>query len=415
VSKSTLKLHTLVLVLSLTGFELVAGLTQIAAVPSTPFSIALRACTAIASIVIIYFNWRTLQSVARTSLIMLAGFWLLYFMRIFFDLTVKPEQVSHQWWVYVAWAVGACSLPMLALSTAAASATDGLRVHRRVVQAVTVAAVVAAVWGSTSEINAFAVEENTGRFQLTSLNPILLGHLGVTLLVLCLWGLLYGSVAQVLTSRLPYFLGTVLGAGLIIASNSRGPLVSAVACFAFILLHATTRIKLYAAVVVYLFATLFIPFTQILEEQYGISTYDRLFGQSQLEEVNTLDRLERYKGAIADFLSYPVTGSGLEESSIGGYPHNIFLEAFMATGLLGGLLMLGGVSFALIRAIRIYRSAPEWGWISLLFVQHLVSSQFSGGIYTVNYLWALCGFVYSIRQEKETEATVSIAHKIRIY
>ena len=45
-------------------------------------------------------------------------------------------------------------------------------------------------------------------------------------------------------------------------------------------------------------------------------------------------------GAVNQFFESPVFGSFLEEKIFKEYPHNLLLESFMATGILGGLLFV---------------------------------------------------------------------------
>jgi O-antigen ligase len=75
------------------------------------------------------------------------------------------------------------------------------------------------------------------------------------------------------------------------------------------------------------------------------------------------------------------------------YPHNVIVEAFMATGTFGGTAFLLLVLIALYRAIRMIRLDPIMAWVPICFLQQLIGAMFSGGLYSNVPLWGMMGIM----------------------
>jgi len=89
------------------------------------------------------------------------------------------------------------------------------------------------------------------------------------------------------------------------------------------------------------------------------------------------------------YLSHPWLGSSIVERNSLTYPHNSIVEAFMATGTFGGTAFALLVLLASYRAIRLMKYDPVTAWIPLCFLQQLIASMFSGGLYANMPLWGM--------------------------
>ena len=67
------------------------------------------------------------------------------------------------------------------------------------------------------------------------------------------------------------------------------------------------------------------------------------------------------------------------------YPHNLIVEAFMATGLLGGLIFLY-LNFRVLQLVHLMKDTEKF-WLGLLFIQFFIFSMFSGNLYTSFFYW----------------------------
>lgn len=368
------------------GYEIAASLTSLTNTASTPTSVAVRLIVATLAFVAIIIDFGKAAHGSRRLVLGFCLFWYIYLLRITYATTISYEQLTFPAWYYYTWSIGVCALPMFGLSLWSPRLKDADSNFMMLFTGILLGSLLAS----------FGASSVSGRLELTALNPILLGQLGTTLTVMTAWVLLNRHQRYRSTAKLIFFIAGIIGSGLLIGANSRGPIVSAAICLVFIAMTSNRRSRIYAITSLITAAIAFIPATQYIETEYGLSTYSRLFEQPQLTEENTLDRLERYSGALNAFMNNPLLGHSLEEPTIGGYPHNIFIEALMATGIIGGGLLLSLIAITLIFAIRITKEIKEYGWISVLFLQYLIAAQFSGAIYTTNYLWVTIGLVISI-------------------
>jgi O-antigen ligase len=189
----------------------------------------------------------------------------------------------------------------------------------------------------------------------------------------------------------------LLGGFLLMASNSRGPLVAV--ALALVVVGALLPLGRALAFFGVLaggalgFATL----AALLEDTYGFTLYSRLFGQSQFYEVNTLSRLDRYDYALDAALRQPFLGAGLEVPLHGGYPHNILIEVALNLGLLGAALFVLLVAAAVIGALRRIMRERRDGWLMVLFTQYFVAVQFSSALYQATHFWLLLGTLLALR------------------
>jgi O-antigen ligase len=97
--------------------------------------------------------------------------------------------------------------------------------------------------------------------------------------------------------------------------------------------------------------------------------------------------------AIALILENPLAGGGTEP--LDNYPHNLWLESFLAVGIFSGLCFTFLLLNALINAVQILRLDRNRAWISLLFFQYAIGAMVSGSLYASNTFWVLMAAVVS--------------------
>lgn len=377
--------------LGLFGYELVAGIAAALGIETFYLSVTMRATVSVMALSVVVGNWgamfRSRDQIYAAAIL----FWALYSVRVAWDSTINPASLLFPSAYYWAWAWGACLVPMLATARlgwrVAESSTIFKWLYAFIVATLCLCVLNASSYQWTVEGNL----EDTGRLMLTGLNPILLGHLGTTVAVLSAWLLNSGAYKLPAYWRVVVLALLALGIGVAIASNSRGPLVALFGCFLALIVMGQLKRKLIALAGLLIFVATFRWVAEFLEAEFGWVVYSRLFLQSQLTEINTLDRLFRMEQAASLFFESPIFGYGLELPAFLGYPHNVVLEAFMATGLVGGCALLVAIVGSLWRAALAYRHQPACGWIFLLLLQFVLASQFSGGIYTNTQAWLLIG------------------------
>jgi O-antigen ligase len=233
----------------------------------------------------------------------------------------------------------------------------------------------------------------TDRLSTETLNPISLGHLALSVLIVSITG----SAA---TDRMTFSLGVawVLRAGLalcaavlLVASASRGPMIVALAVLllaAFAQGRRSTvrygelsRGALVFAIVAFGVAAMF-----WLQDSTALRPLERLENWS---DRSASERVAVSQAAFAQFWSSPILGSSLYELETGNYPHNIIVESLMGAGVIGFALLV----FVIIRcsraALRLLSIPQGASWLGLLYFQYLLGAMFSGSLFMEMHLWAL--------------------------
>lgn len=229
-------------------------------------------------------------------------------------------------------------------------------------------------------------EESGGRLEFERLNPITLGHTGSLSLLSVLVGWSYWRSRWKFASLL-----TVPSSALVLfLSASRGPLA------AFIV---TTLIycalKRYWSLLLFLVLVIFLVIASSpMVGDESLFARLRLATELQRDETTTV-RLAYGQIAWQEFLENPLFGSGFELPVIGGYPHNIILEAGMAMGVVGLALLLALITVTLSKAVFGIATGRGDSFAAALFIYDLVASQFSGSLWGQTLLFLMMGRILS--------------------
>ncbi len=235
-----------------------------------------------------------------------------------------------------------------------------------------------------------------GRYDANStVNTINYGQMGCALSIVAL----YGFVNKLFRySKIIYPLMFLLGLVSIMKAGSRSPVVVLLVVVIFYFLARSGFVKglmlMGLATIVLWFS---LGFLVELSDAVGSGIVERLISAVETGETSGRDKI--YANALDHFKDSPIFGeyylipSGIAK---GFYPHNFFLEAFMTTGLIGGIPFVLMVMLALIKSFKILRDRHSSGWIVLLFLQVLVYGMFSSSLYSSQGFWALCFFILSM-------------------
>jgi len=107
-------------------------------------------------------------------------------------------------------------------------------------------------------------------------------------------------------------------------------------------------------------------------------------------------------------MEHPALGNALEETRSRFYPHNVVIESFMATGIVGGIAFCAFLLGALGGATSVARMA-ENRWVALLFVQQLISALLAGALYLSGTMWCLAAALVAIAARQHRAAVRSPA------
>ncbi len=235
-----------------------------------------------------------------------------------------------------------------------------------------------------------------GRYDANStVNTINYGQMGCALCLVAIFGFLNKPFKY---SKLMYPFLFLLGMVSIMKAGSRSPIVvlGFVSIFYFFAKSGFVKgliIVGVSAVVVYFS----LGFLVELSEAVGSGIVTRIISAVETGETSGRDVI--YANAIGHFMDSPIFGNFYlipDGVAKGYYPHNFFIEAFMTTGIVGGIPYVVMILICIIKSFRILKLRHPSGWIILLFLQTLIYGMFSSSLYSSQDFWALSFFVLSM-------------------
>ncbi|NOX41796.1 MAG: O-antigen ligase family protein [Alphaproteobacteria bacterium] len=247
------------------------------------------------------------------------------------------------------------------------------------------------IWLSQSGIVDITYFEETGRLGFTKINPISLGHVGVTTVL--------ASIVLFVRSSSNSSKGFALAcAGISLAmiyfAASRGPVVAFIASIiAYILFSGRWKYAIFAFVVIYV-SILVLSTINI----YTLLEHLRLTSIITNRDTSAVARLEVYDEAFEAFKQYPIFGRSFALPVSGGWVHNIFLESAMALGVIGLATIIIVIIRSFVSSIRAFRSGNTMA--AFLFLQFVVAAQFSGALWGWPGLWIGVALVNAGRRKR---------------
>lgn len=224
-----------------------------------------------------------------------------------------------------------------------------------------------------------------------SLSPLALSYGSSMVIAICLYYIIFYRPGKkikiyywitIVLSMVPFFLG-----------SSRGSILSIIFTFSLIIFfRGSFKNKIRSFILFILLGAAVVYFADVFHS----SLISRFLSISEDIESGSSSaaRLVIWKHVWQQFLSSPIFGDSIQ-SSYRVYPHNMFLEVLMATGILGFIPFVIIVIIAFIKGIRIVKYHPKHVWIfilfSMAFVQHMLSYTF----YSAIYFWSGMGLIYS--------------------
>gem|GEM_PF-6579765 len=208
------------------------------------------------------------------------------------------------------------------------------------------------------------------------INPLVFSYTGVTVLLLSFHLMINNnrSKAKLITALIFMFAGS---AGMLFG-GSRGAFISGILTIAI-----TIVVRRYSAIhrIGIIFATIIILVIITLMTGYmvGFDAINRIdfTGLSSLNPSAGSGRMGIWMNGLHQFAHSPLIGSGLEEASARYVVHNVYLEAFMATGIIGGSMFLVMMTMAFRNAIVIIYKYPLLAWIGMIFIQKALNGLMS--------------------------------------
>lgn len=390
------RMVTWLVALSLMGYPLLGTLVALTPFPSLVGSVPLRLAVVFLSLYLLVSMRRFPVTPVRVVLLL---FWFVYVCRLIWDWQVAqiPEAESALLFLSV---VGL--LPALALLGMAPRHWDAhafAKIAFFTGAATCTIAVLATLLGLGGERSLI---EQTGRLSFDTVNPISYGHVAVTTL-------LTGLVGWSDNARRPLMLAVVV-TGSIAAlvclqlAASKGPVVALVVCIlALGVFKPRYRWMLFALSPV---ATLFLFFADD-------SNLTQRFSGAE-EDLSTILRRELLDNAITQFLQHPILGNAFVETEMQTYPHNPFVEAAMATGIIGVTLYALVIITCVTRLVGLLTRKGSL-LLALVALQLLVGEHISGSLWASGNLWTSLAMIIAMTSYERQATTVSINHPTTLH
>lgn len=380
------RLESWVVLLTIAGYPIVAGLSQLLGVENRPLSIAMRVVVlGIATLLIVRFFFSPICKKTISFWCAWWFFWCLYLFRLTLDSLMYSDSLNLPPSEYAIFSVGTCFIPALAVTLG--NVYDGVnRSLKNLLWLLIIGLILNLYLIFFSNLSNTDIVLQELRVETETLNPITIGHLGVSTLLLVLW---QANDCR----RMSFFkIGLLCVFGMvaivaIVASGSRGPIVafiiSTVVYSLMLPRHFFSRKTIFAIVCLILFG--------IYNSEKLLSTFfiSRIF--DHLFEDNA--RMALLNSAFEIIKNNLFLGGGIDPLET--YPHNLIVESFIVYGLWTGFLFCYLVFFSLNR-VRIFAiNNSKQFWVAILFIQYFVAAMFSGAIYLSSIFWVLMALTVS--------------------
>lgn len=239
-----------------------------------------------------------------------------------------------------------------------------------------------------------------GRASVEYLNPISLGNLGACLALLGIYrAFLNQKDNRTWNYKIVSYSAICLGLLTVFSSASRSPLLGFMitAILGMVLRNQQYKgmrflikmigLILFWSIIIFVGAYIII----YLQDIYNFHMMSRIliFFDNAQQDQSTAEHLIAWKGAFNQFLDNPLFGDYLVERSLGFYPHNVLLESYMSTGLVGGLSFTVWFLSTAISITKLLKSRHSYSWIALLATQFLIGGLFSGAIWSNSQMLCL--------------------------
>jgi O-antigen ligase len=230
----------------------------------------------------------------------------------------------------------------------------------------------------------------------STINSIMYGQTGCALSLISIYGIVVGKNR---IHKLLFLITFVIGLASIAKAGSRSPVVVLVVVSAFYFL---ARLGTFRGIIIFcslaILTTLYLDVLIDLLEAMGSNLAVRL--NEAIVEGETSGRDNIYKNTLKIIDKSPIFGAYyVIPSGIGikGYPHNFFLEVFLATGMLGGIPFMLLILASFIKAYKFIKANHPASWLIILYIQIVCYGMFSTGLYTAQDFWALLFFMLSMK------------------
>lgn len=391
--KMKVYLQIAIYTLVLSGYPIAAILSILLGVENRFITVPFRLLILLISVILVSVHNKRNGS---TNLIFFIGFilfWSIYFLKLFigeiFENSVEIGLVE-----FSLYAFGTCFLPSLAFFLYIPFDSVG-KIKKFSFAFLSIGCCVSIYYGLVNFKNLIDQDLVVQRLSTDTIDPISMSNIGVSLIILSFTSIFERNVKG--SIKIVYVVSVAMGIFSIAASGSRGPVISLLIVMGLFFLYNVQKNLIGKFALLIVFTIIAIGFTSYLETKFNLQSLSRLqSGFDYTSDQSILERFELISTAVDEFLDNPLVGGRIGGQGKGRYPHNVFVESFMATGFFGGISFSLMFLSALLSAINILKYKKEYSWIALIFLQYAIEAQVSGSLYTSPIMWCFMSSVIGI-------------------
>lgn len=370
-----------------TGLALFISIGDISA--SRIYSVPIRLTVTFLALYLIIKNWSSIRRFHHPSLtICFLFFWTIYSFNVFANFSSEEYRIN--WYEYIFYAITYCIVPFFAFLSLPyhkykKQILNGLLISGASLGAISIYLYGNLISSGISRISMLKYEDADAGF----LSPLALSYSAALTISVSVIYLAYEKPTPAIRALI--YLALPLSLFMFFLGASRGSVLAISATFIILIYYSSIKIKIRSL----FFLALLIPSILAGASYTGSGVIERLMSTSEAIDTGSSSaaRIDIWQETIKNFIASPIIGGKLEIS--GSYPHNIFLEILMNTGIIGGALILYPILFGLIKSINISRFQKNL--FPLVFItQGLTQHMFSGSINNAILICMPLGIVLSI-------------------
>lgn len=335
-------------------------------------------------------------------------FWVIYGVRIVFDLYLNPIQLfpGKNPSEYFQFAIGVVLIPSIAtVFLLQAYRIDIKWILKWIYRLLFITLSIALFSRAGSDL----VGRSAGDIDV---GIISFGQFGATLSILSAYSFARKKVNFI--NKIFYIFGFLIGCIAIFVSASKSPFVALTVVIAvfFILWYGSVRSAFMLGTIGLFVSEFYIDIITFLSKYFHSNFLDRLLYTLDLERDDVRGNL--LSAGFNEFLENPLFGNAIliqKEGMAGSYPHNLIVEVFMATGIVGGVIFILWLIKCIKTIFETIKAHSETSWIALLFLQYLILGMVSSNLYSNSLFWLFSILLVMLEGKKTKKKKARLKYK----
>jgi O-antigen ligase len=399
------------LAISIVGLPFAVLAAGVLSIASRSVTIPYWGIILVLSITIIKGNFRKCIQILSTNLgkIYLL-FWGIYLLRIVYDCTTIGDILEYTMSEYILRAIGMCLIPSIAVFTYLSKQNSTSSSLGYVFLRTLGILLFCILLFNREYLNIHNLRtEAANEISVANMSPLVLGYLSSLGIILSIFYIIH----QVKTLKrfvpaniLIITLILSLSVYSLIFGASRGSVLSALLGVFVLAVSLIKRARIWESVLLLLGFSVIMAFQKIVTGSGILQT--RIIGTLDAIQMggNKASRFELWDNGWNQFLDSPLFGSSFVDLNTGTYPHNIIIEAYMATGFIGGTIFVMLCIIGVHRAYILVSRKSDYGWVALLYINYLVAGCFSFALYEIYPFWYSLAAVLGVRIKKRKQGNI---------